>query len=166
MNSIDLSPLYRNSIGFDRLAALLDSAFSMDAGTVPYPPYNIEVLDQQRYAIGLAVAGFAPDELSINVESGVLSVCGKKEHEAQHQYTHHGIANRTFERKFDLADYVEVTGAKLDNGLLTISLVKEVPEALKARTIAIQTSDTPSSAVLEHESAAKPERATRDSKLA
>ena len=166
MNSIDLSPLYRNSIGFDRLAALLDSTLSMDSSAVGYPPYNIEVLDDNRYAIGLAVAGFTQDELSINVEKGVLSVSGKKQDDAQHQYTHHGIAHRTFERKFNLADYVEVTGATLENGLLSISLVKEVPEAMKPKTIAINASSDAGQSVLEHaqtaQSDAKSARAQKD----
>ncbi|MDX1452086.1 MAG: Hsp20 family protein [Oleiphilaceae bacterium] len=137
MNTIDLSPLYRHSVGFDRLASLLDSAMNADAVTQSYPPYNIESLGENRYAITLAVAGFDKSELELQVEKGVLSVRGKKENAEQRNYLHHGIANRAFERKFNLADYVEVTGANLNNGLLTIDLVKEVPEAMKPRTIAI-----------------------------
>lgn len=137
MNSIDLSPLYRNSVGFDRLASLLDSAFRADSVTSSYPPYNIEMIEDNRYTITLAVAGFDQDDLDINVEKGVLSVRGRKQADEERQYLYQGIANRAFERKFSLADHVEVTGADLNNGLLTISLVKEVPEAMKPRTIEI-----------------------------
>lgn len=148
MNTIDLTPLYRNSIGFDRLASLLDSALRTDSVAPGYPPYNIEMLGENRYAITLAVAGFEQSELELTVEKGVLTVRGKKAKEDERKYLHQGIANRAFERKFNLADYVEVTGADLQNGLLTISLVKEIPEAMKPRTIAInQTRDT---SVIEH----------------
>lgn len=138
MNSIDLSPLYRSTIGFDRMASLLDNALSSDSSASTYPPYNIEVLEDNCYAITLAVAGFDRSELDIQVEKGVLTVGGKKAAAAEHKYLHHGIANRAFERKFNLADYVEVTGAELSNGLLTIKLRKEVPEAMKPRTIDIE----------------------------
>jgi len=148
MNTIDLTPLYRNSIGFDRLASLLDSALRTDSVAPGYPPYNIEMLGENRYAITLAVAGFEQSELELTVEKGVLTVRGKKAKEEERKYLHQGIANRAFERKFNLADYVEVTGADLQNGLLTISLVKEIPEAMKPRTIAInQARDT---SVIEH----------------
>lgn len=140
MNTIDLTPLYRNSIGFDRLASLLDNALRTDSVTPGYPPYNIEMLGENRYAIALAVAGFEQRELEIMVEKGVLTVRGKKAKEEERHYLHQGIANRAFERKFNLADYVEVTGADLHNGLLTISLVKEIPEAMKPRTISINQS--------------------------
>lgn len=148
MNTIDLTPLYRNSIGFDRLASLLDSALRTDSVALGYPPYNIEMLGENRYAITLAVAGFEQSELELTVEKGVLTVRGKKAKGEERKYLHQGIANRAFERKFNLADYVEVTGADLQNGLLTISLVKEIPEAMKPRTIAInQARDT---SVIEH----------------
>ena len=147
MNSIDLSPLYRSSIGFDRLANLLDSALNTENVTPAYPPYNIEVIDDDRYAITLAVAGFDRNELDITVEKGVLVVRGKKEKEDSHQYIYQGIANRSFERKFNLADYVEVTNADLVNGLLTVNLIREIPEAMKPRTISIGQS----SKVIEHE---------------
>ena len=137
MNTIDLTPLYRSSIGFDRLASLIDSTLSSNTVSPGYPPYNIEMLDENRYAITLAIAGFKLSELNINVEKGVLTVRGKKANEDEHKYLHQGIANRTFERKFNLADYIEVTNADLDNGLLIISLVKEIPEAMKPKTIAI-----------------------------
>lgn len=136
MNSIDLTPLYRSSIGFDRLGSLLDSAFASD-NAAGYPPYNIEVFENNRYGISLAVAGFEENELDIKVEKNVLTIRGEKAESSEHKYLHQGIANRTFERKFNLADYVEVTGAELKNGLLTVSLVREIPEAMKARSIAI-----------------------------
>lgn len=148
MNAIDLGPLYRNSVGFDRLASLLDHAFSADTVPSGYPPYNIEALEDNRYAITLAVAGFDRGDLDINVEKGVLTVRGRKENQQQRHYLHQGIANRTFERKFSLAEHVEVTGAELSNGLLTISLVKEVPEAMKPRSIEINQPDE--AQVLEH----------------
>ena len=147
MTSIDLTPLYRSSIGFDRLASVLDSALRTDNTATGYPPYNIEVLDEDRYAITLAVAGFERPELDIQVERGVLSVRGQKADEQERKYLHKGIAYRAFERRFDLADHVEVTGADLTNGLLTIRLVREVPEAMKPRTIAIDDGG----AVLEHD---------------
>jgi molecular chaperone IbpA len=146
MNSIDLTPLYRNSIGFDRLASLLDSALNSETVSGGYPPYNIEVLEENRYAITLAVAGFDRSELDIQVEKGVLSIRGKKAGEQERKYLHRGIANRTFERKFNLADHVEVSGAELVNGLLTINLVREIPEAMKPRTIKI----SDNSKVIEH----------------
>ena len=137
MNTIDLTPLYRSSIGFDRLASLIDSTLSSTTVAPGYPPYNIEMLDENRYAITLAVAGFELSELNINVEKGVLTVRGKKTNEKERKYLHQGIANRTFERKFNLADYIEVTNADLNNGLLVISLAKEIPEAMKPKSIAI-----------------------------
>lgn len=162
MNSIDLTPLYRSSIGFDRMASLLDSALTSDTGTTSsgYPPYNIEVTGENRYAITLAVAGFTQDELDIQVEKGILTVRGDKSSKEERKFLYQGIANRTFERKFNLADYVEVTGADLTHGLLTISLVKEVPEAMKPRTIAISQSGN----VLEHQ--AEDERETKADKAA
>ncbi|WP_370592181.1 Hsp20 family protein [Reinekea sp. G2M2-21] len=137
MNTIDLTPLYRNTIGFDRLAAMLDNAFAVDTSAHTYPPYNIESLDDNRYAITLAVAGFEESELDIRVEKGVLTISGKKTDGEDRKYLHHGIANRAFERKFNLADFVEVTGAEMHNGLLTIGLVKEIPEAMKPKKITI-----------------------------
>lgn len=147
MNAIDFSPLYRNSIGFDHLASLINSAMRSEGSSNGYPPYNIEVLQDDRYAITLAVAGFEQDEIDINVEKGVLSISGKKATEEKRQYLYQGIANSSFERKFNLAEYVEVTGAKLSNGLLTIDLVKEIPEAMKPRKIAI----TQVSEAIEHQ---------------
>ena len=138
MNTIDLSPLYRNSIGFDRMASLLDSALASQKASVGFPPYDIESRGEDRYSITLAVAGFEESELDIQVEKGVLLVRGRKsEDDSNRTYLYRGIANRSFERKFNLADHVEVTGAELRNGLLIISLVKEIPEAMKPRSISI-----------------------------
>lgn len=136
MNSIDLTPFYRNSIGFDRLGSLINSTLASDAAA-SYPPYNIEVIDENQYAISLAVAGFDQSELDIKVEQGVLTVRGEKKRPEERQYLHQGIANRVFERKFNLADYVEVTEAGLRNGLLTVHLVREIPESMKPRHISI-----------------------------
>jgi molecular chaperone IbpA len=155
MNAIDLTPLYRNSIGFDRLAAMLDSALSADSVTPGYPPYNIEELKENHYSITLAVAGFDKSEIDITVEKGVLTVRGKKAEDDTRKYLHQGIANRAFERKFNLADYVQVMGADLTHGLLTISLVKEIPEAMKPRTIAIKHDSN----ILEHNAEAEQEQA-------
>lgn len=151
MNTIDLTPLYRSSIGFDRIAALLDSALRTDHASGGYPPYNIEQLDENRYGITLAVAGFDRNELDLQVEKSVLTVRGKKANAANEdrKYLYQGIATRSFERKFNLAEHVEVRAARLDNGLLTINLVREIPEAMKPRTIAI--SSTGDNSVIEHQ---------------
>lgn len=138
MNTIDLTPLYRSSIGFDRFGSLLNTALRGDQASTGYPPYNIEVTDENHYGITLAVAGFEESELDIQVEKRILTIRGKKaDVDKDRNYLYQGIANRSFERKFNLADHVEVAGANLENGLLNISLVKEVPEALKPKKIAI-----------------------------
>ena len=138
MTTIDLSPLYRSSVGFDRFGSMLDSAMRSEKTATGYPPYDIEVYGENEYAITLAVAGFEESELDIQVEKGVLSVRGKKaDAEGDRSFLYQGIANRSFERKFNLADFIEVTGADLNNGLLKISLVKEIPEAMKPKSISI-----------------------------
>jgi len=138
MTTIDLTPLYRNTVGFDRLATMLDSAFRTEQSGSSYPPYDIEVLDEHRYAISLAVAGFTRDELDIQAERGVLTVKGRKaEDQGSRNFLYQGIATRAFERKFNLADHVEITGAKLNNGLLSIELKHELPEAMKPKRIEI-----------------------------
>lgn len=138
MNRIDLTPLYRSSIGFDHFGSLLDAAFQTEKTSAGYPPYNIEVVEENNYAITVAVAGFKESELNIEVENGVLTVRGKKEgDEPQRNFLHQGIANRSFERKFNLADHIEVIDADLADGLLTVFLKKEIPEAMKPRKIAI-----------------------------
>ncbi len=152
MNSIDLTPLYRNSIGFDRFASLINHTLNSnnDAATPSYPPYNIEELEENRYAITIAVAGFTEEELDIQVEKGVLTVRGKKTSTQEQKFLHRGIANRAFERKFNLADHIEITGADLANGLLAIQLKHEIPEAMKPRSIAINKSIASAKETLEH----------------
>ncbi|MBT8116007.1 MAG: Hsp20 family protein [Arenicella sp.] len=153
MNRIDLAPLYRSSVGFDRFGSLLDAAFQTEKSSAGYPPYNIEVVEEDNYAITLAVAGFKQAELDIQVENGVLTISGKKETaDTTSTFLHQGIANRSFERKFNLADHIEITEAKLQDGLLTISLVKEVPEAMKPRSINIE-SNEPQTITHEHQAA-------------
>ncbi|MFT6287538.1 MAG: molecular chaperone IbpA [Alcanivorax sp.] len=137
MSSIDLTPLYRSSIGYDRFASLLNRTLASENSAPGYPPYNIEMLEENHYAITLALAGFTESDLDINVERGVLTVRGEKTNTEERQYLHQGIANRTFERKFNLDDHVEVVDANMANGLLTISLVKVVPEAMKPKSIKI-----------------------------
>ncbi|MBV34569.1 MAG: heat-shock protein [Rickettsiales bacterium] len=150
MNRIDLTPLYRSSVGFDRLASLLDSTLRGEQSSGGYPPYDIEILDENEYAITIAVAGFERDELDIQTEKGVLTVRGRKaDTDKERNFLHQGIANRAFERKFNLADYVEVTDANMSNGLLTINLVKEIPEAMKPKKISIGQADTKT---IEHQS--------------
>lgn len=145
MTTIDFSPLYRSTVGFDRMASLLDSAAQLNQKSSGYPPYNIEKLAENQYSITLAVAGFAEAELDITTERGVLTVSGQKgSPEVEREFLHQGIATRNFERKFQLADHVEVTGANLANGLLTIELVKTVPEALKPKKISIGNDARPS----------------------
>lgn len=135
---IDLTPLYANTVGFDRFGSLLDAAFNAERQGSGYPPYDIELVDENKYAITVAVAGFQDSEIDVQVEKGVLTVRGKKEDSRKDsRYLHRGIATRSFERKFNLADHVEVVNASLDNGLLTIALVKEIPEAMKPRRIPV-----------------------------
>ncbi|WP_324037297.1 Hsp20 family protein [Aeromonas caviae] len=135
MRSIDFSPLYRSAIGFDRLATLIESAASN--GNAGYPPYNIEQLGDSDYRISMAVAGFTQEELELSFQENLLTVKGSKQADTERNYLYQGIAERGFERRFQLADYVRVKGADLKNGLLHIDLVREVPEAMKARKIEI-----------------------------
>jgi len=151
MNTIDLTPLYRNSIGFDRLASLLDSALSSNSVPSGYPPYNIEALDQNRYIISLAVAGFEKSDIDISVDRDVLIVRGSKPEEENRKYLYQGIAHRNFERKFDLAEHIQVSGAEMKNGLLKISLVKEIPEAMKTKEIPITDANTSEQKTLDHQ---------------
>ena len=140
MRPIDFAPFYRSTVGFDRLLDLVDSVTGLDQASPGYPPYNIERLGENDYRITMAVAGFAQDELRVDVKEQTLSVTGaKKADEKDRQYLHRGIAARNFERRFQLADHVEVRGAELQDGLLHIELVRNVPERLKPRTIAIGT---------------------------
>ena len=141
MTNLDLTPLYRSSIGFDRLGSLLDTALRSDQTSAGYPPYDIAAQDDNLYEITLAVAGFAESDIEIQVEKGVLTVKGRKANDKdERRFLYRGIASRAFERKFNLAEFIEVAGADLNNGLLTISLVKKIPEAMKPRTIAINRS--------------------------
>lgn len=139
MRTTDFAPLYRSVVGFDRLAALLDAAAAQDSAG-GYPPYNIERTDENAYRIEIAVAGFRPEELNIEVKENLLTVQGRKAaNDDQRRFLHRGLAERNFERRFQLADYVIVDDASLADGLLSISLKRELPEALKPRTIAIKT---------------------------
>lgn len=139
MRSYDLTPLMRSTVGFDRMASLLDSFARADDQTPGYPPYNIEKLSENDYRITMAVAGFSADELNITTQGTTLIISGKARDEDESvKYLHRGIARRAFERRFELAEHIEVKGASLDNGLLHIELRREVPEAMKPRSIAIQ----------------------------
>lgn len=140
MNRFDFSPLYRSTVGFDQLASLLDSVLS-DSNQQSFPPYNIERTGENVYRITMAVAGFAEDELSIEARQNLLTITGQKAEktgEDSARVLHRGIATRNFERRFQLADHVDVQGATLENGLLHVDLVREIPEAMKPRQIAIE----------------------------
>ena len=135
MRSYDFSPLWRSTIGFDRLFDLAETA---QRGVEDnYPPYNIARLDDDRYQISLAVAGFSPEEISITAEQNVVTIEGSKADKPDAQYLYRGISTRGFKRQFNLADYVQVKSASFDNGLLKIELFREIPEAMKPRRIAI-----------------------------
>ena len=154
MRSIDFTPLYRSVVGFDRLADLLDSA-SAEAAT-GYPPYNIETVGEDAYRIEIAVAGFRPEELNIEVKENLLTVQGRKTaNDDTRRFLHRGLAERNFERRFQLADYVVVTDAQLADGLLSIALRRELPEALKPRTIQISTGQPQADTLIEGESTEK-----------
>jgi molecular chaperone IbpA len=138
MRTYDLSPLYRATVGFDRMADLLDRVLTQDSAPSTYPPYNIEKTAENAYRISIAVAGFTEAELSVEQREAELVIAARKEkEEAQHTYLHRGIATRAFEKRFQLADHVRVTGAAHENGMLHVDLVREVPEALKPRRIEI-----------------------------
>ncbi len=138
MRTYDLSPLFRSAIGFDRLANTLESIHNTNSSG-GYPPYNIELVDENQYTITMAVAGFTADDLEIEVEQNKLRISGqKKEDENGRQYLHRGIANRNFERSFQLADHIKVANANIQDGMLYLELVREIPEAMKPRRIEIQ----------------------------
>lgn len=142
MRHVDFAPLYRSTVGFDRLFSMLDNMGQPEAAQTTYPPYNIERTGENAYRITMAVAGFAETDLSIESRENVLTVKGEKadeKPEGEGEYLHRGIAGRAFERRFQLADHVEVRGASLKNGLLHIDLVRIIPEAMKPRKIAIAT---------------------------
>ncbi|GAD59763.1 Hsp20 family protein [Brevundimonas sp. BAL450] len=138
MRTIDFTPLYRSAVGFDRMANLLESA-ARTGEPGGWPPYNIETTGENAYRIEIAVAGFKPDELNIEVKENLLTVTGRRtaNDETERTFLHRGLAERDFERRFQLADYVVVTEAGLNNGLLTVNLKRELPEALKPRRIEI-----------------------------
>ena len=133
----DLTPLYRSTVGFDRLGRMLNEASAFESPA--YPPYNIERLSEDEYRITMAVAGFAPEDIAIEVKGNALTVSGKKAEQAETktEFLHQGIAARAFERRFQVADHVQVQGADMENGLLHVSLKREVPESLKPRSIPV-----------------------------
>ena len=142
-NSFDLAPLYRATVGFDRIADMMDRVMANDVSSQTYPPYNIEKTADDAYRISVAVAGFAPGDLSVEVKDGAVVVSGRKSDEqGERTFLHRGIATRAFERRFQLADHVRVTGASHADGMLHIDLQREVPEALKPRRIEIATDTT------------------------
>ena len=143
MRTFDLSPLFHASVGFDNLARVFDAATRLDEAHVSYPPYNISKAGEDAYRMTFAVAGFSENDLDVHVENNTLSVRGKVAAEGDSAtYLHRGIAGRAFERKFELANHIQVSGARIENGLLHIDLKREVPEALKPRKIAIGTAAT------------------------
>ncbi|PHZ86192.1 Hsp20 family protein [Paremcibacter congregatus] len=156
MRSMDLTPLLRSSIGFDHINRLLDNALASNEAT--YPPYNIEKLSEDDYRITVALAGFAEEDLDVSISDGVLIVSANNNQdqteEAEDRYLHRGIAKRSFERRFRLAETIRVMGATLENGLLTIDLQREVPEHLKPRKIKISSGDTSKKAkIVDHKAA-------------
>jgi molecular chaperone IbpA len=147
MRHFDLAPIYRSTVGFDRLFAMLDQAAGLDNAPT-YPPYNIERTDENGYRISVAVAGFGEADLSLEVKENLLTLRGEKaaaEGQPKAEVLHQGIASRAFERRFQLADHVQVTGARLEHGLLHIDLVREIPEAKKPRLIPIGAPETATS---------------------
>ncbi|MDN4503644.1 Hsp20 family protein [Alteromonadaceae bacterium BrNp21-10] len=151
MRNIDLSPLYRSFIGFDHLASMIDNA-SRNEKPAGYPPYNIELIEEDKYRITMAVAGFSPEEVDIEARENTLFVAGNKPgKDEERKFLHKGISERNFERKFQLGDHVKVLGADLQNGLLHIDLERVIPEAKKPRKIAIgANANTHSNSVLEN----------------
>src|SRR6201988_4232008 len=135
MRTVDFSPLFRSGIGFDRLFDLAEAA--QRVGEESYPPYNIERLDENRFQISVALAGFMPDEVALTVEQNVLTLEGRKSEKEEKAFLHRGIPARNFQRQFPLADHVEFKGARFENGLLVIDLQREIPEAMKPRRISI-----------------------------
>jgi molecular chaperone IbpA len=142
MDRFDFSPLFRSTIGFDRLARLVDSATRVDNSAHSYPPYNIEKTGEDAYRLTMAVAGFSQNDINITVQENTLLIVGKGQKEIENgRYLHRGIARRAFERRFSLAENIKVTGASMDNGMLHVDLVREIPEAAKPRTVKIVTGE-------------------------
>jgi molecular chaperone IbpA len=152
MRTYDLTPLWRSTVGFDRLFDLIDNSVRW-SGEDNYPPYDIERTGEDHYRISLAVAGFTPDDITITAEQSTLTVEGRKVEKGGHEYLYQGISTRPFRRVFNLADYVQVKGASFESGLLKIELVREIPEAMKPRKIAIGTAGNDNQQI-EHQSAA------------
>lgn len=140
MRTIDFSPLFRSTVGFDRMQRLMDAAMNADDANLSYPPYNIEAQGEDAYRITMAVAGFSEDDIEVVSKENTLTISGKanKEDDAA-VYLHRGIAGRSFTRHFQLADHIRVVGAELKNGLLHVELAREIPEELKPRRISIRT---------------------------
>lgn len=160
MRNYDFAPLYRSTVGFDRLANMLDRALTADVGTNSYPPYNIEKSGENTYRISVAVAGFSEDELSVEMRDGQLVISAKKTETEEPEVTnflHRGIASRAFEKRFQLADHVRPVGAETKDGLLHIDLLREVPEALKPRRIEIANAGT-----IDAKPASKPKKVTKE----
>ena len=157
MRDYDLTPLLRATVGFDRMFNMLDTATRLDESAPSYPPYNIEKTGADSYRIVMAVAGFGEADLEVTAKENSLVVTGKKEKapedRAAERYLHRGIATRAFERRFDLADHIRVSGAGIENGLLRIELVRELPEAMKPRSIAIETVAPKTAKVIEDQAA-------------
>ena len=153
MTNYDLSPFWRSTVGFDRLFNMLDDDGWRAATEQNDPPYNIERTGEDSDEVTMAIAGFTPEEITITAEHNVLTVEGRKADKAERHYLYHGISARAFRRQFNLADYVKVNGATFENGLLQVSLVREIPEAMKPRRIEIKTG-APSHKPMEHLKAA------------
>lgn len=154
MPTFDLTPLFRSTIGFDRMSRLLDDAMRADESAPAYPPYNIEVMGEDAYRITMAVAGFGDSDIGITAQENSLVITGKlAKAEDERKFLHRGIAGRAFERRFELADHIKVAGASLVNGLLHVDLVREVPEAMKPRTIKVETKAAAKPTVIEGKAA-------------
>ena len=145
MRTFDFAPLYRSTVGFDRLFSMFDQLGGVEGSAPTYPPYNIERTGENSYRVTVAVAGFTETELSLETKENTLTIRGEKQakSETNGEVLYQGIAARAFERRFQLADYVEVKGASLENGLLHVDLAREIPEAMKPRQIRIGTGSTP-----------------------
>jgi len=154
MRHVDLTPLMRATVGFDRMMNLLDSAGRFENAPA-YPPYNIEKLGESEYRITMAVAGFAEDELDVTVKENSLVIAGRQDKTEgdEGRYLHRGIATRAFERRFELADHIQVTGARIENGLLHVDLVREIPEAMKPRSITIESKAPKAQKVIDQKAA-------------
>jgi len=154
MRTFDLSPLFRSTVGFDRLSRLMDAAARVDESALAYPPYNIERTGDDTYRITMAVAGFGEDDLNVVTQDNQLLISGKNgKEEAEKSFLYRGIAGRAFERRFTLADHIRVSGASLVNGLLHVELVREVPEAMKPRQVKITNTSVKAQPTIENKAA-------------